>query len=163
MLANDCKFITYYTYPYSSVLTCSCTDDYGNCDFSHTILSVRPIEDLSVLLQEYFKTQPRNIVREGCSHVLKIKDIHVTEQGEDGRVYYKYRVGGSVGVLESLAFFDKGSTIFTDVPDIDFVPEFVPELFGALSPPCNYDETVISEDEWESFYSLFKSSSHLGG
>ena len=163
MLANNCKFITYSTSPYSSVLACSCTDDYGNCDFSHTILSVRPFEDLSVLLQEYFKTQPRNIVREECDHVLKIKDTCVTEQGEDGREYYKYHVGGSTGVLESLVFFDKGSTIFTDVPDIDFVPEFVPELFGTLNSPCDYDETVIPEDEWESFYSLIMPSSHISG
>ena len=163
MWANNCKFITYSTYPYSSVSAYSCTDDYGSCDFSHTILSVRSFEDLIVLLQEYFKTQPRNIVCEKYDHVLKIKDTCVTEQGEDGRVYYKYRVGGSTDVLESLVFFDKGSTIFTDVPDIDFAPEFVPELFGTLSSLCDYDETVISEDEWESFYSLFMSSSHFSG
>lgn len=163
MLANNCKFITYSTRFNSSVSIYSCTDDDGSCDFSHTILSVRPFEDLSVSLQKYFETQPYYIVREECIHVLRIKDTKVMEQGEDGRMYYKYRVGGSIGVLESLVFFDKGSTIFTDVPDIDFVPEFVPELFGTLSSPCDYDETVIPEDEWESFYSLFMSSSHLGG
>lgn len=158
MMTNDCKYITCYTNSSSY----SCTDDYGSCDFTHTILSVRPFDDLCVVLQEYFKTQPRNIVLEESTHMLKIKDVHATEQGEDGREYYKYRVGGSTGVLESLVFFDKGSSIFTDVPDIDFVPEFVPELFGTSSLPRDYSN-VILEDAWEGFYSLIAPPNHFGG